>query len=120
VWVLTYPAKPWSVNEQVKWSWPQRRRAVAEWRDTFHVLALQARIPRLGGAWVVARTSVAGHRRYDVGNEFYAVKAAVDGIVSAGVLPDDTPRWVHGLTFLPAVTGAGRPGLTVAVWEHRP
>lgn len=34
-----------------------------------------------------------------------AAKAAIDGIVDAGVLPDDTPAHVLSLTFRPPVYG---------------
>jgi hypothetical protein len=42
----------------------------------------------------------------DTGACIGAAKAAIDGLVDAGVLPDDGPKYVRRLTFLaPVVTG---------------
>jgi hypothetical protein len=42
-----------------------------------------------------------GGRLQDVGACNPAVKAAIDGIVDAGVLPDDSSKFLRSLIFLP-------------------
>ena len=63
-------------------------------------------VPALAAIEVYA-TPLAKDRRWrqDVGACFPAVKAAIDGLVDAGVLPDDNPQFVRALTFYPAEIG---------------
>jgi hypothetical protein len=42
-------------------------------------------------------------RTQDVGACYPAAKAAIDGLVDAGVIPDDGPQYVTRLTFDPPV-----------------
>jgi hypothetical protein len=42
-----------------------------------------------------------GGRLQDVGACNPAVKAAIDGLVDAGILPDDSPEYVKSLVYLP-------------------
>lgn len=45
-----------------------------------------------------------------------ACKAALDGLVDAGVVPDDTPEWVVSQTFLPPIrVPANATGVRVVV-----
>jgi hypothetical protein len=46
------------------------------------------------------------------------VKAAIDGLVDAGVLDDDDPRHLVSLTF-EAVRICGRDGLELVIVEER-
>ncbi len=55
----------------------------------------------------------------DVGACFPAAKAAIDGLVGAGVIPDDTPDHVITLTFRAPVVGQG-DGLELVVSEATP
>jgi hypothetical protein len=41
----------------------------------------------------------------DTGANYTAVKAAIDGLVDAGLLPDDTPEHVRSITMLAPVQG---------------
>jgi glycine/serine hydroxymethyltransferase len=61
-------------------------------------LIRQAAIPRLDRIAVEA-TPFGPKIRQDVGACFPSAKAAIDGLVHAGVLPDDTPDHVCSLTF---------------------
>jgi len=45
-----------------------------------------------------------GGRPQDVGACNPSVKAAIDGLVDAGVLPDDSSMFVRSITYLPAKT----------------
>lgn len=55
-----------------------------------------------------------GGRLQDTGACHPAVKAAIDGIVDAGVLLDDSPQYVKSIRFLP--TERGKDGLTLRFW----
>ena len=69
---------------------------VKQWRVRAHVAAIQAGKPSLQRAHVVATFSFADNRRRDVGNFYPTVKACIDGFVDAGVLDDDSDKYVIG------------------------
>lgn len=97
-WELRYEARPWSLNQERSWHYHKRAKLVKEWRDAFCVLAENAGIPHLDGIRVTATPFLRG-RQQDIGNCFPAAKAAVDGLVDAGVITDDTPEFFHALAF---------------------
>jgi hypothetical protein len=69
-------------------------------------LAREQQIPRLAAARVRAWPLVKNRRGLqDVGGCLPAVKAAIDGLVDAGVLRDDSPTYLRELVFTPAVVG---------------
>ena len=76
----------WSVNREVARTW--RRLAVAAAR-------LQG-IPTMRRAHIVVTFHKATNRRYDPGNLAPVSKAIVDGLVDAGVFPDDSHEYVVG------------------------
>jgi crossover junction endodeoxyribonuclease RusA len=57
-------------------------------------------IPRLGKVKIRAVYYAPDNRRRDVSNLFPSVKAAVDGIVDAGVLKDDNDKYVVALEMV--------------------
>lgn len=110
VWVLRHDERPFTVNEERRKHWREHRRATEHWRTTFARIALAHHLPRLDRVAVEA-TPIKPNRRAwpDVGACMPAVKAAIDGLVDAGVLEDDTDRHVVALTFLPARLVPGAP-----------
>lgn len=92
------------MNQERSWHYQQRAKAAKEWRDAFKELTIQAGIPRVKAIKVVATPFLRG-RVQDIGNCYPAAKAAVDGIVDAGVIPDDTPEYFTMLAFKPPVHG---------------
>lgn len=100
--MLRHVSHPWSMNTERNGSWHVRHSLVREWRQAFGVLARQRGIPPLQRAHIVAQPCGV---RQDPGNCFPAVKAAVDGLLDAGVLPDDNGKHVASLTFLPPIPG---------------
>lgn len=88
------PTEPWSINmERTKhWSWRSKR--VKAWRlRTFY----EARVSGLGPMPPsIVEVSLPFDRaaRRDRSNYLPAVKAIVDGLVDAGLWPDDTPEYV--------------------------
>lgn len=95
-----FDRRPWSLNaERGRSHWAQVRKDTAEWRQAFHVLGLQQRSQRFTRVHVTVETVMRG-RLHDTGNSYPAAKAALDGLVDAGTIPDDTPDVVRSLTFL--------------------
>lgn len=72
-------------------------RIAAEWRRAAGTYARQARRGRRGHlppCTVTVHLPVKANRRRDPHNFFPTVKPIVDGLVDAGLWPDDTPEWV--------------------------
>lgn len=100
-WKLTYAQRPWSMNDERKaGSWHRRDGRVREWREFFCWEAKRLHVPKMDVVTVVALPEMARGRLQDVANCFPAVKAAIDGLVLAGVLVDDDPKHLIALTFL--------------------
>jgi hypothetical protein len=107
VWRLTYEARPWTLNVERQGSQWTRAKLVAEWRPAFCLLAREARIPACQALAVTARPELrhAGGIP-DTAACIGAAKAGIDGLIDAGVLPDDGPGYVRRLTFeAPVITG---------------
>lgn len=95
------PSPPLSTNEERRLHWGSRCRRLDPWKNATIVLAKQQQI----SAQVDSRPSrvqlvipFRSRGRRDPHNYVGTnVKACVDGLVRAGVWPDDTPRWVEVL-----------------------
>jgi len=106
-YTLRYERRPPTLNVERQQHRMIRARWVREWRAIFNALALEAEIPPLPAISVTVQPELR-HRGSmpDTGACIGAAKAAIDGLVDAGVIPDDSPRFVHRLTFeAPVVTG---------------
>ena len=107
-WTLRYEQRPPSLNvvlnHRNRWV---RATLTKEWRNKFAELATDAGIPPLHSIHITAIPHLKNRRSMpDTGACLLAVKAAIDGLVDAGVLPDDGPDHVRTLLFVaPAVTG---------------
>ena len=92
-------------------------------REHFHERARRSRAIKAAATWMarsaraeaftvpvevvaVVHRGTGPSRRRDAHNLAPSVKAALDGIVLAGVLPDDSDEWVRSLTIVP---GPDRP-----------
>src|SRR5262249_25421711 len=99
-------ARPFTLN----WERTKDPRTVAKikkiWRERFWSVATQKKAPRMEAAIIVAQVHLKNHYHQDVGSAYPTVKAAIDGLVDAKVLPDDDPRYVRGLIFLAPECGS--------------
>jgi len=104
---LVYEQRPdFTLNKERTVHHMARAKIVKEWRGAFCELAQEAMVPRLEMIEVIAQPYVATARyRQDVGACFPVVKAAIDGLVDAGVLIDDNAKVVVKLTFLAPIFG---------------
>ena len=100
VYRLEFENRPWTTNAERAGNRWQRAELVKTWRTAFHVLAKAEGIPEMTWISVTVEPHQKGGRLQDVGACNPAVKAAVDGIVDAGVLPDDSPQYMKSLVFL--------------------
>lgn len=112
-WVLSYDAKPWSLNQERTKHWAWRRERVEEWKGAYYWLAKDARIPACERIAVTVEVEMPGVVQ-DVCNAYPAAKAAIDGLVAAGVIVDDSPKYLTSVTFL-APRHAKKPKLTLTV-----
>jgi crossover junction endodeoxyribonuclease RusA len=78
--------------------WTTRAKLTAGWRQAAGWLARQAGVPALGQTRIVAELEMVPRRRVRIDPANYAptAKAAVDGLVDAGIWPDDSSGWVVG------------------------
>lgn len=95
-WTLTIPAPArWlSANQRtdLRRQTPDRR----AWRDTTALLARAAKLPKLDRVHIVATLHFTDLRRRDPHNFYPTIKAAVDGLIDAGLLADDSSNYLIG------------------------
>jgi len=105
--LLTFPppAKPLSMNDGDTWT---TRRQAREWRNTAHWYWCHAHpgVGPSGRSYPPAEIHTVipfdTTRRRDPINFARTVKHIVDGLVTAGAWPDDTPNWV--VQHIPTLT----------------
>lgn len=118
-YVLVHHAKPFTANETRTWHWRKIAQHTKIWRAAFDALAREAAIPLMGAIRVQVTHYVARESNFpDIAACFPSVKAAVDGLVDAGVIVDDDPEHLVRLDFLAPLTipeSWKRPGVTGAL-----
>lgn len=90
-----------NVNDHHSSRWA-RAKMIRDIRGTTRELAVAADIPPLTRIGVVATFYAADRRRRDAPNILYLTsKSMIDGLVDAGVIPDDNDKIVKYLVLLP-------------------
>jgi crossover junction endodeoxyribonuclease RusA len=74
----------------------KRAKVVAVWRQAARAQAIKTKVPRLGPVRIIAECCFLDRRKRDPGNYTDTAKAAIDGLVDAGVLEDDSAAYVLG------------------------
>ena len=98
-YTIALPAGLKLLNLNDRGHWATRYRRSQDLKKAACVMALKAKVPRLGRVSVVAEYQPPDRRHRDADNPVASVKAAIDGIVAAGVLPsDESPRYVESVT----------------------
>lgn len=98
-WTLEWEQRPVPMNKYRTLHYRARAAYDREWRTIFARLAQAQRIPHLAAVNVTVVQTCAHHSLPDVGAAYPTAKAAIDGLVDAGVLTDDTPEIVRFLGF---------------------
>jgi hypothetical protein len=114
---LTHEARPWTLNVERQGGTGHFKRAklVKEWREAFTWLARAAHMAPAQTIGVTVWPEVRhGGSLPDTAACVGAAKAAIDGIVDTGMLPDDGPQHVRRLTFMAPIV-SGRDALTLDV-----
>ena len=120
-WNLLHYDRPFTQNALYGKSNKYHRAAlVREWRESFAWLARKERIPKLDRVVVTAVPHLRDRRAQDTGACFPAVKAAIDGLVDAGVLDDDGPDVVVEIRFHAPQLGSDVGDALLAIIEEAP
>lgn len=121
---VTHPERPWTLNTERAGGkrghghWGATRNLTGSWRHAFYVRAMAQKPPKWDRAHIVVDCRMR-HPLPDTGNNYPAFKAALDGLVDAGVLPDDSAAHVLSITFnAPTKCGRGEAeSMTITVRE---
>ncbi|MGH9089991.1 MAG: hypothetical protein ACRDZR_01205 [Acidimicrobiales bacterium] len=113
--VIPAPARMLTTNAERRLHWSQRAEIVRLWRVAAWAGAVAARpgLAALSAAEIDAYPVQRGGVLADPGAHAPIVKAAVDGLVDAKVLPDDSPTFLRALRIHPPVRGAAALVLVV-------
>lgn len=86
------------INANQRLHWTTRSELVSSWRTIAGWTAKAAKLPALGPSRVVAELVMSARRtaRLDPANYAPTAKAVIDGLVDAGIWPDDSHGWVTG------------------------
>lgn len=106
--------RPVSLNQERAKHYRARIEDTKWWREGFCWAAIEAGMPRLEAAEIVVQPILNNRKWQDTAACFPSAKAAIDGLVDAGVLEDDTPDILPTITFKRPVLGA-QPGLKLTV-----
>lgn len=90
--------KPGWLSTNQRHHWATRANLTATWRRAAGWQTRADKVPALGPSLVVAELCMVPRRRacIDPANYQLTAKAAVDGLVDAGIWPDDSSGWVTG------------------------
>lgn len=100
---LFIPGRCLTTNRERKLHRLQAAGEIRETRRATALLARAERLPRCERIEVTVQPHVRDRVRQDLGACHPHAKAAIDGLVDAQVIPDDTDSHLVGLTFLPVV-----------------
>lgn len=112
-YVFVWPEHPFTVNWALNHHHTSVSREIKAWREPFELMAKGA--PRLDWCTIVVDHVVPTRRNVDLCAPVLAYKAALDGIVRAGVLEDDDPAHVRRVTFNAPVYERGRDALVLTL-----
>ncbi len=131
-WELTHYERPMTINDErgragknvdhgrASGHWSQRAKITKQWREAFWLLAKEAKVPRLQWIEIEVEQICRDRRMPDaVSGCLGAYKAGQDGIVDAGVIPNDTGEYVKKVTFLAPRTVKGQDSLTLRITGPR-
>jgi crossover junction endodeoxyribonuclease RusA len=115
VYSLTlYGKRPISLNQERSAHFAVRVRDTKWWREGFADAAKAAGMPKLEACEIIVQPVLENRRWQDTGACFPSAKAAIDGLIDAEVIEDDTPDIVPTIAFKRPILGK-QPGLKLTV-----
>lgn len=97
--------RPISLNQERNQHFRKRVEDTKWWREGFAWAAIEAGMPSLKAAEIVVQPVLENRRWQDTAACFPSAKAAIDGLIDARVLEDDTPDIVPSITFKRPILG---------------
>ena len=96
--IVVIPAPCSFVSSNQRLHWAVKHRLMRAWKDAATWQARRHHVPAFAEPVHITATVHRDHNRgrWDVGNLADTAKAAIDGLVAAGVLVDDSNRYVVG------------------------
>ena len=119
-WTLVFDkfGRPLTENEAHRLHFRQVAAVRKGYRHTATLMARQARIPKLARVTIEVTGRYPNRRNLpDPGALAPAAKPIIDGIVDAGVIPDDSGTYVDAITYYAPVVGVGEPALILTITE---
>jgi hypothetical protein len=92
---LVVPALDWLTSND-RGAWTKHHKLISKWRTVTAWWATTAGLPTLNRAYICAELRFTNTRVRDAANWHLTAKACVDGLVDAGVLPDDRDERLIG------------------------
>lgn len=111
---IDIPMRPWTANRQRVMHHMDVAKLVKLWREAA-AKACEGAGSLQTPVLVDVRLFLKGKRSMDCGACYPAVKAAIDGMVDAGVIPDDTPFFLAGILMHAPVLGATHDHMEIRV-----
>lgn len=106
--------RPISLNQERSQHFRKRVEDTKWWREGFAWAAIEAGMPHLEAAEIIVQPVLNTRNWQDTAACFPSAKAAIDGLVDARVLDDDTPDILPTITFKRPILGK-EPGLKLTV-----
>jgi crossover junction endodeoxyribonuclease RusA len=117
-WVFDLPqTTPMSLNARMNWAVAAKMKK--PYREAAHVLALQQKIPACKRVRVTLIYTPKDKRRRDPLNLVATLKLVEDGLVDAGVIPDDTPDYLESQMPLIDLPDKGAKAGRLTVYVER-
>ncbi|WGH93855.1 hypothetical protein QDX21_03390 [Auritidibacter ignavus] len=103
------------VNTNHREHWAVRNRKTQEWRTATSWVARSSKIGPYQHISVTAHVHKTTNRAYDAHNLLPTAKAMVDGLVDAGVIPDDNNTYLTGPDMRHGKKQPDNPGITLHI-----
>lgn len=119
IWSIMW-ADPWleipTANEMMRSNWKAIHAHSKTWKEQFYSLAILESRAKPLPYFEKASLHVVHHRnsrgRIDVGAVYFAGKAALDGLVAAGLVYDDDHKFIRPITYDVVIDGVNGVELT--------
>lgn len=118
MWTLSYRTRPWTTNADRNMNPYKRGATIKEWRSAFCELALEQKIPLQQKIAIVVTPVIPDNRVQDTAACNPAAKAAIDGLIDAGVIPDDTKEFLEFILFKPCEVIKGKSALVLEILRN--